>query len=160
MQPREAVTADIPELIRLRAVALEGLGTDPGPADTPWRRIAHGWFEERINHRDDCVCLVVGSEPGGPLLACGMAWITYHLPSPRWPDGRRGYLDGIVTDVPARGRGHARRIVDALVGRLRTAGIHYVQLHASTAGKPVYEAAGFVTGRYPSMDLIAAPPAG
>ncbi|MFD5300851.1 hypothetical protein ACFWJU_37345 [Streptomyces mutabilis] len=44
MQPREAVTADIPELIRLRAVALESLGMDPGPADTPWRRIVHGWF--------------------------------------------------------------------------------------------------------------------
>ncbi|MFJ9669933.1 GNAT family N-acetyltransferase [Streptomyces sp. NPDC101221] len=80
--------------------------------------------------------------------------------STRWPDGRRGYLDGIVTDVPARGQGHARRIVDALVGHLHTAGIHYVQLHASNAGKPVYEAAGFVPGSYPSMDLVTAPPAG
>ena len=76
------------------------------------------------------------------------------------PLGRRGCPDGIVTDVPARGRGHARRIVGALVGRLRTAGIHYVQLHAGTAGRPVCEAAGFVTGSYPSMDLVTAPPAG
>ncbi|URM89208.1 hypothetical protein LUW75_03375 [Streptomyces sp. MRC013] len=73
MQLREAVTADVPELIRLSAVALEGLCMDPEPADTPWRRIAHGWFEERINHRDDRVCLVVGGEPGKPLPACGMA---------------------------------------------------------------------------------------
>ncbi|MET9446783.1 GNAT family N-acetyltransferase [Streptomyces cinerochromogenes] len=159
MRPRKASTADIPELIRLRAVALESLGTDPGPADAPWRRIARDWFDERINRRDDCVCLVVGGDPGEPLLACGMAWITYHLPGSRWPAGRRGYLDGIVTDAPARGRGHARRIVDELVGWLHGAGIHYIQLHASEAGKPVYEAAGFVTGRYPGMDLITAPPA-
>lgn len=86
-----------------------------------------------------------------------MAWVTYHLPSPRWPDGRRGYLDGIVTDTSARGRGHARRIVDGLVAHLQSAGIHYVQLHASAAGQPVYEAAGFVSGRYPSMDLITEP---
>ncbi|MEU2778973.1 hypothetical protein ABZ646_40480, partial [Streptomyces sp. NPDC007162] len=102
MQPRKASTADIPELIRLRAVALESLGTDPGPVDTPWRLIARDWFDERINRRDDCVCLVAGGDPGEPLLACGMAWVTYHLPGSRWPDGRRGYLDGIVTDTPAR----------------------------------------------------------
>ncbi|MFJ8948418.1 GNAT family N-acetyltransferase [Streptomyces sp. NPDC102395] len=159
MQPRKASTADIPELIRLRAVALESLGTDPGPVDTPWRRNARDWFDERINRRDDCVCLVVGGDPGEPLLACGMAWVTYHLPGSRWPDGRRGYLDGIVTDTPARGRGHARRIVDELVDWLHEASIHYIQLHASGAGKPVYEAAGFVTGRYPGMDLITTPPA-
>ncbi|MFE9408586.1 GNAT family N-acetyltransferase [Streptomyces sp. NPDC006704] len=160
MRPRKASTADIPELIRLRAVALESLGTDPGPVDTPWRLIARDWFDERVNRRDDCVCVVVGGDPGEPLLACGMAWVTYHLPGSRWPDGRRGYLDGIVTDTPARGRGHARRIVDELVDWLHEAGIHYIQLHASEAGKPIYEAAGFVTGRYPGMDLITTPPAG
>ncbi|MFF3411224.1 hypothetical protein ACFYW8_34520 [Streptomyces sp. NPDC002742] len=41
---------------------------------------------------------------------------------------------------------------------LHEAGIHYIQLHASEAGKSVYEAAGFVTGRYPGMDLITPPP--
>ncbi|ANB10564.1 hypothetical protein SAM40697_6611 [Streptomyces ambofaciens] len=102
------------------------------------------------------LCLVVGDRPGEPLLACGMAWVTYHLPGPHWPDGRRGYLDGIVTDAPARGRGYARRIVDELVDWLNGAGIHYIQLHTSQAGRPVYEAAGFVDGRYPGMDLITA----
>ncbi|GAA3131270.1 hypothetical protein [Streptomyces echinatus] len=42
---------------------------------------------------------------------------------------------------------------------LHEAGIHYIQLHASEAGKPVYEAAGFVIGRYPGMDLITTSPA-
>ena len=160
MQPRRASSADIPELIRLRAVALESLGTDPGPADAPWRRIAREWFDERINHRQDCVCFVVGGAPGEPLLATGMAWVTYHLPGSRWPDGRRGYLDGIVTDAAARGRGYGRAIVDELIGWLGELGIHYIQLHASEAGVPVYEAAGFVMGRYPGMDLITAPSAG
>ncbi|WP_143660388.1 hypothetical protein [Streptomyces sp. JHA26] len=45
--------------------------------------------------------------PGEPLLACGMAWITYHLPGPRRPDGRRGYLDGVVTGAPAAAATHA-----------------------------------------------------
>ncbi|WP_051788567.1 GNAT family N-acetyltransferase, partial [Streptomyces sp. NRRL S-575] len=157
MQPRPAVPADIPELIRLRAVALDALGVDPGPADAAWREVAHAWFLERVGDRPDVRCLVVGGAPGEPLLATGMAWVTHHLPSPRWTDGRRGYLDGIVTDAPARGRGHGRRIVDALVGWLDDIGIHYVQLHTSPDGEPVYRAAGFTAGRYPGMDLFTGP---
>ncbi|MEU3908168.1 GNAT family N-acetyltransferase [Streptomyces goshikiensis] len=152
--PRPATPADIPELIRLRAVALASLGVDPGPADSPWRETADGWFRERITARTDLRCLVVGGAPGEPLLATGMAWVTYHLPSPRWTDGRRGYLDGIVTDETARGRGHGRRIVDGLVSWLNDSGIHYIQLHASADGEPVYTAAGFTQARYPAMDLI------
>ncbi|MFD6467958.1 GNAT family N-acetyltransferase [Streptomyces goshikiensis] len=133
---------------------MASLGVDPGPADSPWRETADGWFRERITARTDLRCLVVGGAPGEPLLATGMAWVTYHLPSPRWTDGRRGYLDGIVTDETARGRGHGRRIVDGLVSWLNDSGIHYIQLHASADGAPVYTAAGFTQARYPAMDLI------
>ncbi|MBT2407374.1 MULTISPECIES: GNAT family N-acetyltransferase [unclassified Streptomyces] len=157
--PRPAEPADIPELIRLRAVALDSLGVDPGPADAAWRQTAYDWFGERMGGRADVHCLVVGGAPGEPLLATGMAWVTYHLPSPQWTDGRRGYLDGIVTDEAARGRGHGRRIVDGLVAWLNDTGIHYIQLHASADGEPVYKAAGFVTGRYPGMDLFTTPTA-
>ncbi|MER6444536.1 GNAT family N-acetyltransferase [Streptomyces venezuelae] len=156
MQPRLAVPADVPELIRLRAVALAALGVDPGPADAAWRQVARTWFLDRVGERPGMRCLVVGGAPGEPLLATGMAWVTHHLPSPRWTDGRRGYLDGIVTDASARGRGHGRRIVDALVGWLDGIGVHYVQLHASSDGEPVYRAAGFTTGHYPGMDLFTA----
>ncbi|OKK22454.1 hypothetical protein AMK16_04800 [Streptomyces sp. CB00455] len=155
MPPRPATPADIPELIRLRAVALASLGVDPGPADAAWRRSACDWFGERVGERADVRCLVLGGAPGEPLLATGMAWVTYHLPGPQWTDGRRGYLDGIVTDGPARGRGHGRSIVDGLVEWLSGLGIGYIQLHASADGEPVYRAAGFVTGRYPGMDRIS-----
>ncbi|MFF4261794.1 GNAT family N-acetyltransferase [Streptomyces virginiae] len=157
MQPRLAVPADVAELIRLRAAALDALGVDPGPAEAAWRQVARSWFLERVGDRPDVRCLVVGGAPGEPLLATGMAWVTYHLPGPLWTDGRRGYLDGIVTDAPARGRGHGRRIVDALVAWLGEIDIHYVQLHASPDGEPVYRAAGFTAGRYPGMDLVTTP---
>ncbi|MFD9570023.1 hypothetical protein ACFWBI_09275 [Streptomyces sp. NPDC059982] len=42
MQVRPAALDDVPELIRLRAVALDSLGTGPGPADAPWRVAADG----------------------------------------------------------------------------------------------------------------------
>ncbi|MFF1559951.1 GNAT family N-acetyltransferase [Streptomyces sp. NPDC058279] len=158
MQPRTATAEDVPELVRLRAVALHGLGVDPGSEDAPWRESARGWFEERVDgRRPDCTCLVVGGKPGEPLRAAGLAWVTYHLPGPVWTDGRRGYVDGMVTDPAARGQGHAGRIVAGLVEWLNGLGVRYVQLHASAAGEPVYRAAGFVAARYPGMDLITAP---
>jgi hypothetical protein len=86
---------------------------------------------------------VIGSKPGGPLLATGMDSVTYHLPGPQWPDGRRGYIDGMVTDITARGRGHARTILGGLVAWLEESGIHFIQLHASPDGISVYKSAGF-----------------
>jgi GNAT superfamily N-acetyltransferase len=154
VQPRRASTEDIPELVRLRAVALDSLGVDPGPPQSPWRQFARTWFEQRITGRRDWLCLVIGCEPGQPLLATGIAWVTYHLPGPQWPDGRRGYIDGMVTDIGARGRGYARAILGGLVSWLEESGIHYIQLHASSDGIPVYKSAGFAHARYPAMDLI------
>ncbi|MGW0748789.1 GNAT family N-acetyltransferase [Streptomyces sp. NPDC002587] len=156
LRPRLAAPGDIPELIRLRAVALASLGMDPGPADAAWRETAENWFAERAGERPGMRCLVVGGAPGEPLLATGMAWVTYHLRGPRRTDGRRGYLDGIVTDGPARGRDHGRAAVEGLVGWLESIGIGYVQLHAGADGEPVYRAAGFVPGRYPGMDRFTA----
>ncbi len=157
ISPRPATPEDIPELIRLRAVALAALGVDPRDGDAAWRDVAPGWFLERIEDHPDVHCLVVGGEPGEPLMATGMAWVTYHLPRPQYTDGRRGYLDGIVTDDAFRGQGHARRIVDGLVAWLNGNGIHYIQLHASSAGEPVYKAAGFVPSHFTSMDLFTTP---
>lgn len=153
-QPRRASTDDIPELVRLRAVALDSLGVDPGPPQSPWRHIARTWFEQRITGHQDWCCLVIGGAPGEPLLASGIAWVTYHLPGPQWPDGRRGYIDGMVTDIAARGRGYARTILGGLVAWLEESGIQYIQLHASRDGVPVYKSAGFTDARYRAMDLI------
>ena len=84
--------------------------------------------------------------------------VTYHPPGPQWPDGRRGYIDGMVTDIAARGRGYARTILGGLVARLEESGIHYIQLHASPDGMPLYKSAGFTSAPYPAMDLITPHP--
>ncbi|MFJ6940055.1 GNAT family N-acetyltransferase [Streptomyces sp. NPDC101132] len=156
--PRRATPEDLPELVRLRAVALTSLGVDPGPADAPWREVAHAWFTERLTARPDHTCLVIGGGPGERLEACGLAWVTYHLPGPLWTDGRRGYLDGIVTDTGARGKGYGRRIVSGLVDWLNARGLTYIQLHASTDGKPLYSSLGFTPSQFLGMDLHTSPP--
>src|SRR5260370_1863019 len=97
MQPRRPSTEDIPELVRLRAVALDSLGVDPGPPQSPWRHIAPKWFEQRITGHRDWLCLVIGGAPGEPLLASGIPWATYHLPRPPSPHPPPGSPPPIVT---------------------------------------------------------------
>ncbi|MEU8461132.1 hypothetical protein [Streptomyces sp. NPDC029003] len=76
MQVRPAALDDVPELIRLRAVALDSLGTDPGPADAPWRAAADGWFRERLSGRADVRCLVVGGRGHGRRIVDGLVeWL-------------------------------------------------------------------------------------
>lgn len=151
---RQATVVDAAELVRLRAVALESLGRDPGPADAPWRHTAVEWFMHHISNDPEWICLVIGGQPGERLHASGIAWITHHLPSPRWPDGRRGYIDGMITDLRARRRGYARTLLDDLLAWLHQHGIDYIQLHASSDGQPLYAAAGFASARYPAMEFI------
>jgi hypothetical protein len=80
----------------------------------------------RIDGHGDRLCLVIGGQPGQPLLASGFSWVTCHLPGVRWPAGSPGYIDGIVT-ITARGRGYARTNLGGLAARLEESGIHYIQ---------------------------------
>jgi ribosomal protein S18 acetylase RimI-like enzyme len=150
--------ADGPELVRLRALMLQHLGVDPGPADAPWRRAAQQWFEQHLTDDHGWACFVVGGNPGETLLASGISWITHHLPGPRWPDGRRGYIAGMITDTSARRRGYARDILRHLIAWFAELGIDYIELHASPDGEPLYHAAGFVPASQPAMELILTNP--
>jgi GNAT superfamily N-acetyltransferase len=141
--PRPAVDADIPELIRLRAVMFTSLGRDPGPEDAPWRRVAAGWFRERLARPEEWAFRVVGPE-GGDLLACGAGWLTEHVPGPRAPTGQRGYIGLMCTEPKARRQGHARRILSELIEWFTPRGVTRLELRASPAGQSLYRCAGFV----------------
>lgn len=80
---------------------LSSLGQDPGGEGAPWRKQAATWFSERLARPDEWAFQVIGP-PGGPLTACGAAWLTEHLPGPAIPDGRRGYIGFMCTRPGAR----------------------------------------------------------
>ena len=57
--------------------------------------------------------------------------------------GPRGLLYGLYTDPRFRRRGLARRIVLTAIESCRERGMTAVILHASDAGRPLYEMLGF-----------------
>jgi GNAT superfamily N-acetyltransferase len=152
LSPRAAVTADIPELVNLRAVMLTSLGQDAGAEDAPWRQHAATWFGERLARPDDWTFQVVGPQ-GGTLAACGAAWLTEHVPGPSAPDGRRGYLAFMCTRPEARRRGHGRAILARLIDWTTARGVARLELHASPDGLEMYRRAGFRDGPYLAMHL-------
>ena len=69
---------------------------------------------------------------------------------------RKGYIWGVYVAPDNRGKGIGRALTQAVVEHLRSVGCTQVHLHASPAGRSVYESLGFVTST--EMRLVFSPP--
>jgi ribosomal protein S18 acetylase RimI-like enzyme len=56
---------------------------------------------------------------------------------------KRGYIFGVRVEPAHRRRGLARCLTEAAVAFLQESGCHKIRLHASPAGRPLYEQLGF-----------------
>jgi hypothetical protein len=101
---REAVHADIPELVRLRALLFTNLAGTWGapPPGSTWRDACADALAAALA---DTSMRVIVSDTGTGLASCGIAAVDRRLPSPYNPGGTIGHVFGIVTDPAAAGRG-------------------------------------------------------
>ena len=81
---------------------------------------------------------------GGEVLGGAGLWLMDWPPTPQSVVERRGYVLNVYTRPGARGRGIARRLMDAVSRHCVALGIEVVTLHASDAGRHLYETLGFV----------------
>jgi GNAT superfamily N-acetyltransferase len=89
----------------------------------------------------------IGGRPVG-----GIGLVTYRLPpSCRNQTGRVAYAMSLYVEPEARRRGVATALVRTVIGRAREMGIEVLALHASEAGRAVYERLGFTQA--PEMRL-------
>ncbi|MCW2779427.1 MAG: hydrolase [Frankiales bacterium] len=138
---RRAVPADAAELVRLRSLMHEAMGTDA--SDPDYQQACTAAFARRLAGDPSFVAFVVEGDDGG-LLASGVGFVEEHLPSPTSLDGRRGHVASMSTDPRARRQGHARQVLEALLRWMREEqGLGRVDLRATPDGQPLYEQAGF-----------------
>jgi GNAT superfamily N-acetyltransferase len=83
------------------------------------------------------------AEEGGRVVAGGGVAIVAFQPNPLDPDPRRAWVHNMYTEPACRRRGLATQLLGEIVGWCREQGFKQVFLHASAAGRPLYERAGF-----------------
>ena len=85
-------------------------------------------------------------EPGMIIGGAGVQ-VRRTLPHPREPDaaphGNQAIVLNVYTEPAWRHRGVAEQLMEQVIAWAGEAGMHTLVLHASTAGRPLYEKLGF-----------------
>jgi Acetyltransferases len=182
---RQAVLADVAELVRLRGVMLAET-CDAAPAPGVWQRLAAETLCRRMSDGTLAAFVVDrpaepaaggpgeagGSGPRGPaagdggadhdpvgppspLVACAVGTIECRLGDPGNPTGEAGYVLNVVTEPGYRRRGYSRACLEALLDWYRRRGVLIVDLRATAAGEPLYRSLGFEHSSLPVLRLDA-----
>ena len=135
---RQAVTEDIPELVRLRKAQLADEGQDITSMDLDAQMSAY--FAEEM--AGDSFVEILACD-GDEIVATGAVIFFRFPPSYGTPAGRRAYIANMYTADAYRGRGIATEILTRLHDLALSRGVDKFFLIASTLGKSVYERFGF-----------------
>lgn len=150
MQPiairmRDATLDDLPVLVRHRRWMFEEMNTlkgNPNDAAT-FDAMDEAYARHAALNLASGTMLAWVFEADGRVVASGAVSV-YGLP-PR-PDNfteKALLLHSIYTDPLYRRRGLARQIVSHAIDVCRAMGVPHLTLHASDAGRPLYESMGF-----------------
>jgi GNAT superfamily N-acetyltransferase len=141
VQIRVATLDDLPHLLRHRLAMFEDMGklNDGGRAEVErasreyfQQALAAGTYKAWLAEQDDGRILA-----GGGLVIA--AWPGY--PGESHP--RRAWILNVYTEPGVRRQGLARRVMQVIINWCRENGFYAVSLHASDAGRPLYESMGF-----------------
>ncbi len=116
---KEGTAADLDRMVEATALWLERSLTDGS---------YRGWLAESAE---------------GKVVAGGGVLISSWPAGPRDPYTRRAVILNVYADPEFRRQGLARRLMLLIVQWLKDEGFRSVALHASAAGRPLYETLGF-----------------
>ncbi|HEX6161948.1 MAG TPA: GNAT family N-acetyltransferase [Vicinamibacterales bacterium] len=146
---RPATINDVPHIVQLRELMFREMGIpaafeDMSVAADLWLRHAIpsktylGWIAETAT---------------GEVAAGGGLIVIPWPPGPMTMDPRCGFVFNVYTSPTHRKQGLARRLMEAMHDYCRAEGIERVVLNASTFGKPLYDAMGYVVTGEPMMRI-------
>jgi GNAT superfamily N-acetyltransferase len=137
---RLATTDDIAIMIQYRRAMFESMGVSDQAALERMCAAMAGYLAQAIPSGE---YLGWVADVAGDVVASGGLVIRSLPPSPRNMDGRQGYIMNVFTCPEWRRRGIATAIMQAILAYLKQAGVPVATLHASAAGRPMYEQMGF-----------------
>jgi GNAT superfamily N-acetyltransferase len=150
---------------RIRQATLDDVDIITGHRYRMFREMGHGdpelqrrampvyveWLRERMENGRYQGWLMLA--PDNAVVAGVGLWLM------DWPTGVvdlahfRGYVFNVWTEPEHRRKGLSRRLMLTLLAACKAQGINRVGLHASTAGRPGYEALGFTASNELTITL-------
>ncbi|MFD7069033.1 GNAT family N-acetyltransferase [Streptomyces sp. NPDC059913] len=155
---RRATLDDVPALVRLRGLMLDGMGVETGGPDAPWRAASADWFTDRLG-RPGLFAAFLVDDPELGVVSGAAGACDARAPGPTNLGGLQGHVFNVSTDPRRRRLGHARVCLDALLDWFRTeTSVAEVALNATGDGTALYESYGFAPPRHPVLRLRLAGP--
>lgn len=138
---RQATPADITALVALRMALFCEVGELADPdGDPALRQATHAYFSKASAERSALSWL---AEVDKQIVAVGTLALFERAPYPGNLAGREAYLLNMYTSPAWRQQGIATELLDAIAGYATSHQLGKVWLHASEAGRPLYERIGF-----------------
>ncbi len=83
------------------------------------------------------------AETNDRVVAGGCVVVVGYPSAPHFTTPRRAWILNMYTEPEYRGRGLAKSIIEVMISWCREQGFEWVSLHASDAGRHLYEKLGF-----------------
>jgi GNAT superfamily N-acetyltransferase len=138
---REATVEDIQQLVELRMQLFAEMGKIGNAAELPELREATRRFF--VDAAEDGSAWSWVAVEGVTLIATGTLVVFQRPPYLGNLLGREAYLLNMFTLPSYRGQGIAAQVLQKIMDFATTRGFGKVWLHASAAGRPLYERSGF-----------------
>lgn len=137
---RQATAADVEVIVHHRRRMFADMGYGDDAARDAMARAAQPLVEAALKDGSYRGWLV---EDGGRVVAGGGLATVGFQPTPYDPSPRRAWVLNMYTEPAYRRRGLATQLLQNIIAWCREQGLKQVFLHASDAGRPLYERAGF-----------------
>ena len=142
LEYKRATLADLDILVETRAEVLRAANRLDASADmTQVERETRAYYRSALADGTHTAYLVFDGD-----LFVGAGGVSYYSVMPTYhnPTGQKAYIMNMYTCPAYRRRGIAARTLDLLVQDARGRGVHAISLEATSMGRPLYEAYGFV----------------
>jgi GNAT superfamily N-acetyltransferase len=138
---REAVLADIPEIIFHRQAMFEDMGVGDSTSLAEMLSASEPYLRQAMGQGSFRGWLAVASS--GQVAGGGAVVISFSPPHP-WDIGtRRAAILNLYTYPAFRRQGIARELMQTMIEWCKREGFGSISLHASQYGRPLYETLGF-----------------
>jgi GNAT superfamily N-acetyltransferase len=138
---RKASTADLETLVAHRRAMFVDMGYSDDAALDSMSEKFRVWLLKQMNSGEYHAWLV--SAPDGSIAAGAGVWLMDWPPHMVGRGARRGNILNVYTAENYRRRGLARQLMDAVLAWCKENGVDTIILHASPAGRSLYDEMGF-----------------